>query len=232
MEELIKVNADTMEVSARDVYEALGISKRFSAWFETNAQGFIEGEDYTSVLSGTVVNNGAVKPIQDYNLTLYMAKHLCLMSHTGRGRKCRQYLIDLEKAWNTPEQVMARALKIAEQTISSLQENAEKLAAEVEELKPKGEYFDALVDRNLLTSFRDTAKELGVGERDFISYLISRGYIFRDQKNQIRPYAAKNKGLFELKEFSSRYSDHAGLQTLITPRGRETFRLLMKEGAV
>ena len=119
---------------------------------------------------------------------------------------------------------MARALRIADQTISSL-------SAQVEEMKPKAEYFDELVDRNLLTSFRDTAKELGVPEKEFIRYLTERGYIYRDQKNQLRPYAVKNKGLFELKEFNSRYSEHTGLQTLITPRGRETFRLLIKETA-
>lgn len=233
MEELIKVNEDTMEVSARDIHEALGIVKRFSAWFETNSQGFIEGLDYTSVLKSTEVsNNGGtqIRELTDYNLSIDMAKHLCLMSHTGRGRKCRQYLIDLEKAWNTPEQVMARALRIADQTISSLRKDAECMAAQIEELKPKGEYFDELVDRNLLTSFRDTAKELGIGEREFISYLTNEKFIYRDQKNQLRPYSQKNKGLFELKEYNSRYSDHSGLQTMITPRGRETFRLLLKEG--
>lgn len=227
MNELIKVNEETMEVSARDVYEALGIQKRFSAWFETNSAGFIEGEDFKAYQEVRVQMEGnreVGREIQDYTLTLDMAKHLCLMSHTGKGRKCRQYLIDLEKAWNTPEQVMARALRIADQTISSL-------SAQVEEMKPKAEYFDELVDRNLLTSFRDTAKELGVPEKEFIRYLTERGYIYRDQKNQLRPYAVKNKGLFELKEFNSRYSEHTGLQTLITPRGRETFRLLIKETA-
>ena len=110
-------------------------------------------------------------------------------------------------------------------------EEAERLRAENEAMLPKAEYFDALVDRNLLTNFRDTAKELQVGERRFIAFLIDKRFIYRDQRGKIRPYAEKNKGLFELKEFSARHSDHADLQTLITPRGRETFRLLMeKEG--
>lgn len=223
MQEIIKVNPDTMEVSARDLYEALGLSKRFSAWWETNSAGFIEGMDYRGAYLEVQGNQyGGSQTVQDYTCTLDMAKHICLMSHTGKGKQCRQYLIDLEKAWNSPEKIMARALEIAHKTI-------ENLTAEVEELKPKGEYFDELVDRNLLTSFRDTAKELGVGEKEFIRYLSDRGYIYRDQKNQIRPYAQKNKGLFELKEFNSRYSEHSGLQTLITPRGRETFRLLIKE---
>ena len=152
MNEIITVNTDTQTVSARELHNKLGVEKRFSAWFETNSQGFIEGEDFTSVLSGTVVNNGAFRELQDYALSVDMAKHICLMSRTEKGKEVRQYLIDLEKAWNTPEQVMARALKVADQTIASLK-------LEVSEMKPKADYFDDLVDRNLLTSFRDTAKE-------------------------------------------------------------------------
>ena len=224
MNEIITVNTDTQTVSARELHNKLGVEKRFSAWFETNSQGFIEGEDFTSVLSGTVVNNGAFRELQDYALSVDMAKHICLMSRTEKGKEVRQYLIDLEKAWNTPEQVMARALKVADQTIASLK-------LEVSEMKPKADYFDDLVDRNLLTSFRDTAKEFQIKESVFIKWLIDNNYIYRDSKKKIRPYATSmNKGLFELKEFSSRYSNHADAQTLITPKGCETFRLLLCKG--
>ena len=222
MNELVKVNFETQTVSARELHEQLGIEKRFSAWFETNSQGFIEGEDFTSVLSGTVVNNGAYRELQDYNMTVDMAKHLCLMSKTEKGKQCRQYLIDLEKAWNTPEQIMARALDIAHKTINSLKE--ENLA-----MKPKVEYFDELVERNLLTSFRTTAKEFGIKESVLIGWLIENKYIYRDQKNKLCAYAApKTDGLFDEKEYTSKHSTHAGTQTLITPKGRETFRILMK----
>lgn len=113
-------DADEPKVSARELHKALGIEKRFSAWFDVNSQGFVLGEDFTSVLSGTVVNNGAYRELEDYDLPVDMAKHICLMSRTDKGKQCRQYLIDLEKAWNTPEQVMARALKIANKSIEDL----------------------------------------------------------------------------------------------------------------
>lgn len=222
MNELVNVNFETQTVSARELHEQLGIEKRFSAWFETNSQGFIEGEDFTSVLSGTVVNNGAYRELQDYNMTVDMAKHLCLMSKTEKGKQCRQYLIDLEKAWNTPEQIMARALDIAHKTINSLKE-------ENMTMKPKAEYFDELVERNLLTSFRTTAKEFGIKESALIGWLIENKYIYRDQKNKLCAYAApKTDGLFDEKEYTCKHSTHAGTQTLITPKGRETFRILMK----
>ena len=120
----------------------------------------------------------------------------------------------------TPELIVANALIVAQNIIKDKDK-------QIEVMQPKADYFDALVERNLLTSFRDTAKELGIGERAFITFLMDHRYVYRDQKNKLRPYSDKNKGLFELKEFNSRYSEHAGLQTLITPKGRETFRLLL-----
>ncbi len=93
---------------------------------------------------------------------------------------------------------------------------------------PKAEYFDELVDRNLLTNFRDTAKELRVKEKQFIQFLINKKYVYRDQKSQLKPYAEKNTGIFEIKEAKNEKTGWVGTQTLITPKGRETFRLLIK----
>lgn len=107
-------------------------------------------------------------------------------------------------------------------------EEAERLALENAEMKPKAEYFDELVDRQLNINFRDTAKELGIGERRFIDFLLDKKFIYRDKKKALKPYAEKNNGLFVLKEYASHNSNHAGVQTLITPKGRETFRLLLQ----
>ena len=105
-----------------------------------------------------------------------------------------------------------------------------KMNEQLELAQPKVEYFDALVDRNLLTSFRDTAKELGIKEKEFINFLIENKFIYRDQKKRLRPYTAKNDGYFQLKEYVAEKNGFAGCQTLITPKGRETFRLLVNAG--
>ncbi|MGS7182772.1 phage antirepressor KilAC domain-containing protein [Streptococcus pyogenes] len=93
-------------------------------------------------------------------------------------------------------------------------------------MKPKADYFDDLVDRNLLTSFRETAKQLKVKERRFIQFLLDKKYVYRDKKGKLMPFADKNNGLFEVKESVNEKTNWAGTQTLITPKGRETFRLL------
>jgi len=232
--QVIRVDENSMTISARDLHEALEIQKRFSAWFESNAKGFVEGEDFTSVPTSTVVNNGASRELEDYQLTVDMAKHLCLMSHTEKGKECRQYLIDLEKAWNTPEQIMARALRMADKTIASLQNQVKQFSIQNSQLlvdkqvmQPKADYFDELVDRNLLSSFTEVSKELGIKRNTLIKFLLDHGYIYRDKKGNLLPKAnSKSDGLFEVKQCRNNKTQWAGAQTLVTPKGVETFRLL------
>lgn len=221
MNELVKVNFETQTVSARELHEQLHIVTRFNDWFPRMCEyGFEEGTDFYSKMSKTSETGG--RPSVDYEISVDMAKQICMVQKTPEGKEVRQYLIDLEKAWNTPEQIMARALDIAHKTINSLKE--ENLV-----MKPKAEYFDELVERNLLTSFRTTAKEFGIKESVLIGWLMDNKYIYRDQKNKLCAYAAqKTDGLFDEKEYTSKHSTHAGTQTLITPKGRETFRILMK----
>ena len=132
-------------------------------------------------------------------------------------------------AYMTPETI--EKVLMNPDTIISLATQLKELQTKVEQDKPKVQYFDTLVDRNLLTNFRDTAKELHVAPKAFINFLLEKGYIYRDNKSRLRPYQAHaEKGLFEVKEFASEFNNKAGIQTLITPKGRETFRLLVGNG--
>ena len=223
--ELIKIdytNSDRPTVLGRDLHAMLEIETRYNDWFPRMCEyGFEEGKDFYSFLSK---NPEGGRPKQEHQLTIAMAKELCMLQRSEKGKQCRQYLIAIEEAWNTPEQLMARALRVADETIKSL-------TAELESAAPKVQYFDTLVDRNLLTNFRDTAKELHVAPKAFINFLLEKGYIYRDNKSRLRPYQAHaEKGLFEVKEFASEFNNKAGIQTLVTPKGRETFRLLVGNG--
>lgn len=124
--------------------------------------------------------------------------------------------------------VMKQKLEQREARIQGLTAENSRLTVENQIAAPKAEYFDELVDRNLLTSFRETAKELNVKERAFVGFLVEKKYIYRDKKGKLMPYEAKNNGLFEVKECYNEKTQWSGTQTMVTPKGRETFRLLMQ----
>lgn len=126
----------------------------------------------------------------------------------------------------SPEELMARALDVAHNIIRRLETENSNLTVKNAIMAPKADYFDQLVDRNLLTNFRETAKELGVAPRTFVQFLLDKKYIYRDQKGKLLPYEDKNDGLFEVKECTNQKTQWSGVQTMVTPKGRETFRLL------
>lgn len=134
----------------------------------------------------------------------------------------------LEQAILNPDMMikLCTALKDEQDKNKALQAVNSSLTVDNQIMKPKADYFDELIDRNLLTNFRETAKQLQVKEKEFIRFLLEKKFIYRDKRGKIQPYADKNNGLFEVKEFSNEKTGFASTQTLITPKGRETFRLL------
>ena len=126
----------------------------------------------------------------------------------------------------TPEELMAKALQVANKTLAEREARISALTVQNAIMAPKAEYFDELVDRNTLTSFRDTAKELGIKPKAFVEWLLDKKFIFRDKKGKLMPREGKGDGLFEVKEAKNDKTQWSGVQTLVTPKGRETFRLL------
>ena len=163
--ELILVNVDNQTVSARELHKKVGSTERFSSWFERQLQfGFVENEDYTGCKKFNTLAN---QELQDYELSVDMAKHICMVQKNEKARDVRQYLIDLEKVWNSPEQVMARALKLADKTISSLK-------TQLLEMKPKADFFDAVADSKTAISMNEVAKVLnikGYGRNNLFEFL-------------------------------------------------------------
>lgn len=136
----------------------------------------------------------------------------------------------VQEVLTDPDTIIRLATQLKESREKALKLEAinSDLTVQNQIYKPKAEYFDQIVDRNLLTNFRETAKQLGIKERVFVGFLLDHKYIYRDKKGKLMPYAEKNNGLFELKEAVNEKSGWGGTQTLITPKGRETFRLLMQ----
>ena len=142
-------------------------------------------------------------------------------------------------AYMTPETLQAAILnpdtmiQLCQQLKSEQDRNREltvvnsRLTVENQIMQPKAEYFDDLVDRNLLTNFRETAKELNYSPKKFVEFLIDHKYNYPDKRGKLLPYENKNDGLFEVRECFNEKTQWSGTQTLVTPKGRETFRLLL-----
>jgi anti-repressor protein len=202
MNELFNVttNGDKLTLSARELHKELNVTDRFTRWFERMGEyGFEENIDFTSVKSSTLVNNGATRELQDYRITLDMAKEIAMLQRNEKGKEIRRKLIELEKAWNSPEKVMARALDIAHKTIANLQ-------IENEEMKPKAIFADAVATSDTSILIGDLAKLIkqngtDIGQKRLFERMRNDGYLIKTGTSKNMPtQKAMEKGLFEVKE--------------------------------
>lgn len=235
MNDLIKINYDTDQptVSARDLHEGLEITDRFSRWFERIlAYGFEDGKDFTSVKSSTLVNNGAEREIQDYDVSVDMAKQICMIQRSEKGKQYRQYFLDLEKAWNSPEQIMARALQVAGREIERLKSSNAVLIQDVQRMKPKEIFADAVSSSHTSILIGDLAKLLkqngyDTGQKRLFEQLRNEGFLMKEGSSKNMPtQKAMDMGLFEVKEGS--YVDANGCNvttktTKVTGKGQQYF---------
>ena len=235
--EIIKVDADTQTVSARELHKQVGSTERFSTWFERQLQyGFVEKEDYTSVKILTEVqNNGGVqqRELTDHKLSVDMAKHICMVQRNEKAKQIRQYLIDLEKAWNTPEQVMARALRIANNTIANLKIDKEKLLEDNSRMKPKEIFADAVATSHTSILIGDLAKLIkqnGVemGQKRLFAWMRDKGYLIKRSGSDYNMPTQRSMemGLFEVKESTLNNPDGSvriNKTTKVTGKGQQYF---------
>ncbi|MBT9939104.1 phage antirepressor KilAC domain-containing protein [Anaerostipes hadrus] len=208
MNNLLKVNYETEQptVSARDLYEQLDIKTRFNDWFPRMCEyGFEESKDFYSKMSKTSEYGG--RPQTDYNISIDMAKQICMIQRSPEGKQIRQYFLDLEKAWNTPEQIFARALKMADKTIDQLKSENATLIEDNERMKPHAILGHAIAAANtsiLVGALAKILKQNGVetGQRRLFEWLRNNGYLIKQKGNDWNMPTQKSMemGLFEIKE--------------------------------
>ena len=230
MNEVIKVTVnDNQEpiVSARQLHKTLEVKTRFSQWVEQNFKGFEENYDFSSVVTTTQLNQyGGTKELQDYALSLDTAKHLAMMSKTDKGKEVRQYFIQVEKDFNSPEKIMARALLMADKKVH-------KLEAQIEADRPKVLFADAVSASKSSCLIGELAKILkqngiDIGQNKLFQWLRSNGYLISRRGESWNQPTQKSMqlGLFELKKTNINHADgHTTVNTTtkVTGKGQQYF---------
>ena len=206
MNELIKINyeAETPTVSARDLHAGLEIKTAFKDWFPRMAEyGFEAEKDFCSKMSESTGGRPAV----DYEISVDMAKQICMIQRSEKGKQYRQYFLDLEKAWNTPKQVFARALKMADRTIDKLKTEKAALIEDNERMKPKEIFADAVTaskDSILIGDLAKILKQKGIdiGQNRLFQKLRNNGYLIqrRGPSWNMPTQKSMEMGLFEVEE--------------------------------
>lgn len=228
MNELLKINyeADRITLSARELHEFLEIQTRFNVWFPRMIEyGFNENVDYRRV-SQKCATLGGMQEKVDYEISIDMAKEIAMIQRNEKGRQARQYFIEVEKKWNSPEYVMNRALEISRQQV-------EKLMLENKELKPKAEFFDAVADSKNAIQMSEVAKVLnypGYGRNRLFEFLREKKVLMPNNQ----PYQKYvDCGYFRVIE--QKYTKPNGdiainIKTLVYQRGVNYIRKLLEKG--
>lgn len=175
MQELIKVKTqgDTQVVSARELYKGLEIAQRFSRWVSNNWDMFEEGIDYVPCTLSTQQNQyGGTKELDDYTITIDMAKQLAMMVRSEKGKQYRQYFLELERKWNDPKEVVKRGYAI-------LQNENKQLKIENGILKPKAERYDRYLSNKGLITITEIAKEYGMSGVKLNQFLRDKRVIYK-----------------------------------------------------
>lgn len=215
-----------MTISARDLHEALDVKTAFKDWFPRMCEyGFSEGIDFCSKMSESTGG----RPAMDADISIDMAKEICMIQRTEKGKEIRKYFIDLEKAWNTPEQVMARALKIADRSIEQLKAQNRALAADNDRMKPKEIFADAVSSSHSTILIRDLAKLLRqngveIGEKRLYQWMRDNGYIIKNSRQPTQ--RAMEMGLLEVVERTVLRGDDNPFMTSttkVTGKGQQYF---------
>lgn len=250
MNELIKVTYDNdrATVSGRELHEKLEIKTPYTQWFERMAEyGFVENEDYVGLSQKCEKPSGG-RPSVDHQMTIEMAKQICMIQRTDAGRRYREYFLEIERKWNDPQMVMARSLIYANKQLEILSgqldaANAriEEANAQIEEAKPKVLFADAVKASKTSIMVGELAKLLrqngvSIGQNRLFEWLRNNDYLMKSGESYNLPtQKSMERGLFEIKESTYVTPDncvHVSKTTKITGAGQQYFvNLFLKDKA-
>ena len=217
MNEILKVNYDNEQptVSARELHEKLNIGTQYTKWFERmTGYGFLENVDFQAISQKRLTAQGNETTYTDHDISIDMAKQICMIQRSPEGKKIRQYFLDLEKAWNTPEQVMARALKLADKEIDRLKADNKVLLEDTARMKPKEIFADAVSASHTTILIGELAKLLrqngiDIGAKRLFAWMRDNGYLVKRQGTDYNTPTQKSVdlGVLTTKETTVLHSD-------------------------
>ena len=247
MNELLRVNydSDRITLSARELHEFLGIKTSFKDWFPRMCEyGFNENQDFNPLKNERVQFEGdrqVKRTVQDYQITLDMAKEIAMIQRSEKGKQIRQYFLELERKWNSPEAVMNRALEYSRKQVQALLQTNEKLELEnkmkdqqLNELKPKADYYDQILQSKSLVLISQIAKDYGYGAPTMNKKLHELGVQYKQGGQWLLYSKYQNKGYTHSRTINITRSDGRSdvrMQTEWTQKGRLfLYELLRKNG--
>lgn len=239
MKELINIQVknDRQLVSARELHKGLGLKKKFSAWWEQNSKDFEEGIDFAREPESYQVQlgNGATKLMNDYFLTIDMAKELCMMSKTEKGKEVRKYFIEVERKWNDPQEVVKRGYAILQNENTQLKIENKNLTIQLEESNKKASYLDVILGTPDAMATTQIGADYGYTAREFNKLLHRVGIQHKVNGQWILYKAYMGKGYVTTKVFT--FKDHKGndrskSSTYWTQKGRKLIYDVLKENDI
>ena len=238
MNELIKVNYDNERptVSGRELHKALEVKTAYKDWFPRMCEyGFCEGTDFNPLNFEQVQIEGkreVKRMLTDHQMTIPMAKEICMIQRSSIGRKFRTYFIDIEEKWNSPEMVMKRALEIANAAVEKLKNENAVQCQQIAELKPKASYYDVVLNCKDLLAISAIAKDYGWSATKMNIYLHEKGVQYKQGNMWLLYQNYAEYGYTCTKTHTYPGNDgttHSKVHTYWTQKGRLFIYGLMKE---
>ena len=231
----IKVENDQQLLSARDLHKGLGLKKQFTDWVKQNFKDFEENIDFVFTPQSVNMPNGGTKQIKDYFLTIDMAKQLCLMSRTEKGKQYRKYLIEVERKWNDPQEVVKRGYAILQNENTQLKLENKNLTVQLEESNKKASYLDIILGTPDALAITQIAADYGYGAVNFNKLLKQVGIQHKVNGQWILYKVYMGKGYVVSQAFT--FKDHYGKDrskttTYWTQKGRKLIYDVLKDNNI